>query len=178
MGTARRRAADVPAWQQPRGALQPAPKAPQTTGPGFTPSCKDSAGVGSLARQSAGQLVGLAGAPQPAAAHPAPACWLAVGTSMLPMKIECDSAKLWLSGLVRSKRRPSNRSGLSDTAGGGGAGHKRAGGYTRLGGARRCARPPSASATTVHHLQQGCSQGFAVCDTGRISRVARTGLEF
>ena len=45
----------------------------------------------------------------------APTCWLAVGTSMLPMKMEWLRAKLWLSGLVRSKRRPSNRSGLSDT---------------------------------------------------------------
>ena len=37
---------------------------------------------------------------------------LAVGTSMLPMKMEWDRAKLWFSGLVRSNRRPSNRSGF------------------------------------------------------------------
>ena len=47
--------------------------------------------------------------------HP-PTCWLAVGTSMLPMKMEWLSAKLWLRGFVRSNRIPSNRSGLRDTA--------------------------------------------------------------
>lgn len=41
---------------------------------------------------------------------------LAVGTSMLPMKIEWLRAKLWFSGFVRSNRKPSKRSGFSDTA--------------------------------------------------------------